>query len=250
MHGLLLLVVFGTALLSGVFGMAGGIVLMGAFTALLPVSAAMVTHGLSQLVANGGRAIVHRAHIQWRVIGYYIAGSGSVALALALISLSPSKPWVYLALGLAPLLTWTPTSWAQLDAGKPPQAVLAGALVMGFNLVAGAAGPLLDIFFVRTALDRHAIVATKAATQSLSHVFKILFYGAPLLAMPPGQSGLPPWWFFALMVPVSIAGTLTGTQVLKRLSDAHFKGITRWILTVIGVVYLFTAFRLFTGQGA
>ena len=50
------------------------------------------------------------------------------------------------------------------------------------NLTAGVAGPLLDIFFVRTALTRHAIVATKAATQVFSHLMKIMVYGAPLLA--------------------------------------------------------------------
>lgn len=33
--------------------MAGGLVLMGALALLLPVSAAFVTHGILQLVANG-----------------------------------------------------------------------------------------------------------------------------------------------------------------------------------------------------
>lgn len=42
-----------TAFLSGIIGMAGGLVLMGALALLLPVSAAFVTHGILQLVANG-----------------------------------------------------------------------------------------------------------------------------------------------------------------------------------------------------
>ena len=37
---------FLTATLSGVFGMAGGLVLMGCLALMLPVSAAFVTHGL------------------------------------------------------------------------------------------------------------------------------------------------------------------------------------------------------------
>ena len=49
---------FVTAALSGVFGMAGGLVLMGALALVLPVSAAFVTHGILQLVANGWRAIL------------------------------------------------------------------------------------------------------------------------------------------------------------------------------------------------
>ena len=50
---LLLITAFFTATLSGIFGMAGGLLLMGALALVLPVQAAFVTHGLLQLVANG-----------------------------------------------------------------------------------------------------------------------------------------------------------------------------------------------------
>ena len=51
---------FVTAAISGVFGMAGGLLLKGALALVLPVSATFVVHGLLQLVANGWRAILHR----------------------------------------------------------------------------------------------------------------------------------------------------------------------------------------------
>jgi uncharacterized membrane protein YfcA len=245
---ILLPVVFLTALFSGVFGMAGGLLLMGVFTALLPVAAAMTTHGLVQLIANGGRAILHARHIQWGTIASYAAGAISVALALTAIAFSPSKAVVYLLLGLTPLAVWTPKSWVQADAAKPGQALLCGALVTGFNLVAGAAGPLLDIFFVRTGMDRHTIVATKAATQTIAHIAKIAFYGAPLILA--GGAGLPPLWFFIAMVPISIAGTAAGSLVLKRFSDTGFKTATRWLVTGIGIVYLIIAAQLFLNPGA
>jgi uncharacterized membrane protein YfcA len=241
---LLLIVVFLTATLSGVFGMAGGIVLMGVFTALMPVSAAMVTHGGVQLIANGWRAILHRRHIQWKIILIFLFGSILAAGSLMLVSYAPSKAWIYLLLGLVPLLTWMPTAWGQLDAAKPPQALTAGVIVTGMNLLAGGAGPLLDIFFVRTALTRHQIVATKALTQTFSHIAKIIFYGAPLLALK-GATGLPPTWFFAVMAPLSMAGGWVGGLILDRLSDVGFKSLTRWLLTAIGTTYLFTAAQMF-----
>lgn len=240
----LLLIVFLTSLLSGVFGMAGGLVLMGAFTALMPVSAAMVTHGGVQLIANGWRAVLHRRFIRWRIIALYLIGSVSIAALLLAASYAPSKAWVFLLLGLTPITTWLPRSWLQLDAARTPQAIACGALVTGFNIIAGAAGPLLDIFFVRTELDRHTIVATKAATQSFSHIAKITFYGAPLLAMR-GQTGLPPAWFFLSMVPLSMAGTWAGGYILARLTDVGFKAATRLIVTFIGATYLVNAARLF-----
>ncbi len=242
----LLAAVYGTAVLSGIFGMAGGVILMGVFTTLLPVSAAMVTHGLVQLMANGGRAFLYRQHIQWRIAGLFVLGSVVIAILLSLVRFIPSKPFVFLMLGLCPLAIWVPQKLLNIDAAKASHAVLCSVLVTGVNLSSGASGPLLDIFFVRTQLNRHQIVATKGFTQSFAHITKIVFYGVPLFAT--GGAGLPSPWFFAAMVPISLAGTWTGGLILNRLSDHHFKAITRWIITVIGITYLINAARLFLSQ--
>jgi uncharacterized membrane protein YfcA len=146
-------------------------------------------------------------------------------------------------MGLLPALLWLPQSWIRLDAARPGQALLSGVLVTGVNLTAGVAGPLLDIFFVRTALTRHVIVATKAATQVFAHLAKIVVYGAPLIGAH--GRGLPPWWVFALAVPLSMAGTAVGGLILERMSDVNFKRWTRLIVSAVGVVYLVQAAQLF-----
>lgn len=97
MHALLLAVVLITATVSGVFGMAGGLMLMGALTLAMPVSAAMVTHGAVQFVSNGWRAILHRAHIDWRIILMYGIGSAIAAGLLASVTYEPTKAWVYVS---------------------------------------------------------------------------------------------------------------------------------------------------------
>lgn len=234
---------FVTATLSGVFGMAGGLMLMGALALVLPVSAAFVTHGLLQLVANGWRAILHRKHVRWDIVGWYALASFVAGAVVSMIALTPSKPLLFLLLGLVPGLTWLPQKWINLDAAKPAQAFLSGLSVTGLNLTAGVAGPLLDIFFVRTELTRHAIVATKAATQVFAHLAKIVVYGAPLLA--GGGKGLPPWWLFLFAVPLSMLGTVVGGQILDRMSDVNFKRWTRLIVTGVGVMYLVQAAQLF-----
>lgn len=236
---------FVTATLSGVFGMAGGLVLMGALALVLPVQAAFVTHGILQLVANGWRAVLHHRHVRWDIVGWYAAASLVAGLVVAWLSFTPSKPLLFLLLGLVPLLTWLPQTWINLDAARPVQAFLSGLTVTGLNLTAGVAGPLLDIFFVRTELTRHAIVATKAATQVFAHLAKILVYGAPLFA---GQgAGFPSPWVFALAIPLSMAGTVVGGQILNRLSDVNFKRWTRWIITALGISYLIQAAQLMIG---
>jgi uncharacterized protein len=238
----LIVTAFLTAALSGIFGMAGGLVLMGALAFVLPVSAAFVTHGLLQLVANGWRAVLHRKHVSWQIILNYAVASLAAGLVVAAISFAPSRPTLFLLLGLVPMLVWLPKRWIQLDASRTPHALVSGFLVTLVNLTAGVAGPLLDIFFVRTALTRHQIVATKAATQVFSHLAKIVVYGAPLLAAPSGA--LPRWWVFALAIPASMLGTVAGGQILDRITDVDFKRWTAWIVTAIGLFYLAKAAQL------
>ncbi len=243
MHAAFLLVTaFLTATLSGIFGMAGGLVLMGALAFILPVSVAFVTHGILQLVANGWRAVLHRQHLQWTILGWYALASVTAAIIVVLIAYVPSKPLLFLSLGLVPMLVWLPKNWLSLDAAKPSHALISGFLVTGLNLSVGVAGPLLDVFFVRTALTRHQIVATKAATQVFSHLAKIIVYGAPFLLQ--GRTGLPPLWLFAMAIPASMLGTTAGGWVLDRMSDVNFKRWTAWIVTVIGIIYLIKAAQI------
>lgn len=239
----LLAIVLITATISGVFGMAGGLILMGALTLVMPVSAAMVTHGAVQFVSNGWRAVLHRKHIDWRIIGFYAIGSATAALALAFVTYSPTKAWVYLMLALVPGLAWLPKDRFHLDADKPAHAIACGLTVSGLNVAAGVSGPLLDVFFVRTLLTRHQVVATKAATQAFSHTIKMAFYGIPLFAA--GTTNLPPWWFFAIATPLAMLGAVIGGRILDRFSDASFQTWSRWIVTAVGVLYLIQAATLF-----
>jgi uncharacterized membrane protein YfcA len=150
-------------------------------------------------------------------------------------------------LGILPFSTWAPERWFKLDASRPAHALAAGLSMTSVNLTAGVAGPLLDIFFIRTALTRHQIVATKAATQVFSHIAKIIVYGAPLRAA--GGPGMPPAWVFAVSIALALVGAVAGGQVLNRLSDVNFKRYTRWIVTGVGIFYLVQAAQLWLWRG-
>lgn len=235
---------FVTAILSGIFGMAGGLILMGVLALMLPVSAAFVTHGILQLVANGWRAIVHRRYVVLSIVGIYALGAFAAAALVLAIGFTPSRPMLFLLLGLVPLVVWLPRKWIAFDAARKPHAFLAGLVVSSLNLTAGVAGPVLDVFFVRTVLGRHQIVATKAAGQAFSHIAKIFVFGAPLLAAD--EADMPAWWVFALAIPLSMLGTMLGGKVLDRISDVNFKRYTAWIVTLVGAGYLVKAWTEWT----
>ncbi len=237
-----MLAVLATSTLSGVFGMAGGLLLMGALLVVLPVPQAMVAHGILQLTANGSRAVLHRAHVHTSALLWYAAGSVVAALLLRQVVASPDKAWVYLGLGLLPVLAWLPQGRLLLDATRSRHALACGVGVTVLHVVAGVAGPLLDLFFVRAPLGRHAIVATKAATQVLAHTVKVAFYAGAALAAPRDVLALG--WLAAAR-GLAVLGSWLGGQVLARMTDRDFARWTRWIITAVGVLYLGRAGWLF-----
>ena len=101
---IILVTVLATSFLSGIFGMAGGVIFMGVLTALVPVATAMIIHGAVQMVSNGYRAYLWRRHIHWSVFRRYALGSAAAVLLLFALSWHPDKQMVYLMLGLVTLL--------------------------------------------------------------------------------------------------------------------------------------------------
>ena len=65
---IILLATLSTAFLSSIFGMLGGLILMGALITIMPVSQAMVLHGLIQLTSNGYRAWLNKTDIKWNIV--------------------------------------------------------------------------------------------------------------------------------------------------------------------------------------
>ena len=105
-----------TSFVSGIFGMAGGLMLMGVLAFLLPVSAAMVVHGAIQSVSNGWRAILWHRWIDWRILGLYLIGSAAAAALLFAFMIRLPEAWLFIVLGLVPGLLWLPLKQFALDA--------------------------------------------------------------------------------------------------------------------------------------
>lgn len=226
--------VLATSFLSGIFGMAGGMVLMGILLALMSVEKAMVVHAVAQLASNGWRAVLWWRSIRWRVLRGYALGAAVIVAALAAVDLALSRGAVLVVLGLTPFMAWLLPPQARLDVDRRGHPFLCGVTCMGVQMLSGVSGPLLDTFFVRSALSRHEVVSTKAAIQALSHATRIAFFGAMVAsAEQPIEPALA-----VLLVLSAVAGTSASRLVLDRMSDAGFRAATRWIVMALGAVYL------------
>jgi uncharacterized membrane protein YfcA len=229
--------VLATAFLSGIFGMAGGIILMGVCIWLFTVSQAMVLQGIIQVASNGSRVIMYFHHIVWRIFPGYLLGC---LLSLGLftwIAYVPERGVVFLMLGLLPFLGVVMRGKYALDVMKPGMPVVCGFIVACVMLTAGVSGPILDSFFLKSAVSRYQVVATKAVTMTISHIFKLIYFGFLATIAGPVASDLP-WWLFAIAIPLAFAGTALAKKILEYISDLQFFRWSTWVVASIGLFFL------------
>jgi uncharacterized membrane protein YfcA len=240
--GLLAVVAFLTSILSAIVGFAGGMVLLSTMLLFLDPLFAIPLHAVVQLVSNGSRSYIQRAHIDWSIvwrfalpllptsfIGLWILQSLSASMARALIGV-----FVLLA-------TWAPQL---LLLGVHPENIsqekrflALGGVVGAVNVTVGATGPLIAPFFLNLGLDRQAIVGTKAACQAISHIVKILVFG--LVGFVFSSYALP----LLVLCTAVLAGTWVGSQVLGRVSERLFLVLYKGVISAV-------ALRLVLWEGA
>jgi uncharacterized membrane protein YfcA len=224
-----------SSFLSGVFGMAGGMILLGVLLVYFDVTVAMVVFSIIQFAANGWRAVLWWRHVRWPIFFDYVAGSAVAFVALRAVAYVPDKPTVYFLLGIMPFLVDALPRQAHPNIEWRGVPFVAGALTTVLQFMAGVGGVFLDIFFQKSTLDRKTTVATKAVTQTVSHLLRAGYYGTF------GGLGNLDWIGTAGAVVIAVAATSATPYVIERMTDHGFRQWTRVIIYVISVVYLVRA---------
>lgn len=228
-----LLTMVGTSLLSGIFGMAGGLVLVGVLLVLMPVQDAMALHAVTQVSSNGWRAALWWRHIRGRPVVAHALGSALGLGAWSVVLLVPDRGVALLLLGFSPFLAQALPAGFRPDPGRPAHGVAVGFAGMSLMVMTGVAGPLLDRFFLGGALDRREIVATKAACQTIGHGMKLVYFGV-LVA----QTGRVDPLVAVLAVLASMAGTMLAKRFLEAMTEAGYRLWAGRIVTAIGLFYI------------
>jgi uncharacterized membrane protein YfcA len=227
------LVMVATAFLSGLFGMAGGLILIGVLLALMPLPAAMVLHAITQMASNGWRAFLWRAHIRWRPVAVYMGGC---ALSLLLWSLShyvPDKAMALLLLGITPFMARLIPRGLKPNPESAWQGAVYGFICMGLMLMTGVSGPLMDTFFLGGKFDRRSIVATKAICQVASHFTKLIYFGGIIDQAATLNPALA-----LVAIAASMLGTTLSRRILEAMSDLQFRSWTNRLITTVAGYYL------------
>lgn len=231
MYVLIVIGALATSILSGLVGMAGGVVLMALLINILPVSSAMVLHGITQFTANCSRTLILRHYLLWRLLPGYLFGAVLAVAGFSALLFIPDASVVLILIGLFPWLARLQPSFGALNITRPLSGVVCGLSVTSAQLLAGAAGPLLDLFYLNSGLDRQTVVANKALTQTIGHLLRILYYGVIISV----DTTLPNWLFLAAAI-AAVAGTRIGTWLLARWDDRHFQRVSGQIILLTGTL--------------
>jgi len=207
-----------TAIISGVVGMAGGITLLSFMSFFLSIEVIIPIHGIVQLTSNTSRCFFLKSKIRRDALLPFLMGApiGTLA-AYYLIKEIPDKNILYLP--LIAIITYTLFKPKKLPPIKIPMKafILVGVVTGLMAPLIGATGPLLAPFFLRDDFSKEEIVATKAASQMLTHLLKIPVFIA--LAFPYKDYWLP----IALMSIGAIIGTRLGIYLLGVASERFFR---------------------------
>ena len=224
-----------TSFLSGVFGMAGGMILLGLLLNYFDVAAAMILFSIIQLFANGWRALQWRSYVLWPIFGWYVLGAAISFAGMWTIAFVPDKAMVFLMLGLMPFAIEALPAAARPNIEWRGVPFLTGVATTVIQILSGVGGMFLDIFFQKSMLDRKTTNATKAVTQSFSHVVRALYFGS--------LSGIGdvPLWATGPAILLAIGGTSLAPFVVERMTDHDFRQWTRVVIFAISVVYLVRA---------
>ena len=96
------------------------------------------------------------------------------------------------------------------------------------QLIAGASGPLLDVFYLNSTLSRHQIVASKALTQTLGHLIKLGYYGV-FIGVVENMAA----WFYLAAMATAVLGARIGTRLLHKIEDDTFRRVSGSVILAI-----------------
>ena len=166
-------------------------ILLGVLLIYFDVATGMVIFSVIQFVANGWRTVLWWRFVKWRIFFVYVAGAVISFSIMRTVAIVPSKAAVYISLGLLPFLIELLPTRARPNIEWRGVPFVTGFLTTIIQLLTGVGGLFLDIFFQKSTLDRKTTIATKAVTQTFSHVVRAVYFGSFI-----GIADAVPLWLY------------------------------------------------------
>jgi uncharacterized protein len=216
------------AVISALFGLAGGTIVFALLSWTLDAKQAIPLHGAVQILSNLSRFGIFWRHIHWRVVGFFSIMLIPGAWLGSLFYNWFNPDLISLLVGIFILLS---LFLPEKNRKNSPDwvLVLIGFLSSFLGMIVAVTGPFIASFFVLNQLSKEDLVATKSVCQAMTQVVKTLVFSWGL--------GFQFGDYFHLLLILGIAtllGTFAGKFLLAKMSEKHYNVLNRILLGAIG----------------
>ena len=166
---------FATSLLTSIFSVGGGIIMLVALAQFFSPGTLIPLHGAIQLSNNLSRTFVYRKFFRWHLIQNILVATtiGSVA-GILLFGTIPEQILIWLIAGTILFFTWAPLDNFILSIMRNDWFC---GFISGFaGIFIGANGPLVTAYMRTKNLSPESLVANHGAVMIYQHSIKILLF--------------------------------------------------------------------------
>ena len=166
---------FATSLLTSIFSVGGGIIMLVALAQSFSPGTLIPLHGAIQLSNNLSRTFVYRKFFRWHLIQNILIATtiGSVG-GILLFGTIPEQILIWLIAGTILFFTWAPLDNFILSIMRNDWFC---GLISGFaGIFIGANGPLVTAYMRTKNLSPESLVANHGAVMIYQHSIKILLF--------------------------------------------------------------------------
>ncbi len=222
---------FSTSLISAIFGIGGGIILLTFFASFLPPLAIIPVHAVVQLASNGGRVFLLRKEIHWPIISTFILGCAFGAILGGMIVLQIPHELIKLLMGI--FILWS--IYGYLPKFNNKQIFFGSIISCSLSVIVGATGAFIAAIVNTFKLPKLNHIATVAFVMMTKHILKIAVF------IFLGFSFTPYIKIMVLMVLGGFLGTIIGKQIMSKINEQFFRKLLNIVLTVLALRIIFIA---------
>ena len=221
--------------MSGVAGFGGGVIILPVLVWIYGPEVAVPVVALFQLIGTASRVWLARDSINWKVVGWFVAGSTPFAILGSFLFIAADTDLLIRIMGggMIVLVVATQLPWA-----KRVRMTLWGFLPLGafsgfLASVMGIPGPFAPVFYIAYGLKPREYMATFSLSMFLVQVPKLAVYGGGGELITPLVVGLG----LSLGV-VAAGGAYFGARLLRRIPDKVFAIGVNVMVFAFGVLFL------------
>ena len=227
-----------TAALSGVAGLGGGTILIGALYALgLTPTVAVPLHAAIQAASNGSRTVAYFPSVEWHAAGWFLLGAVPAPFLIAPFAAHANVYAVDLLLAALILVSLAPEKKDAARLPLPAAMIGAGALAAGLGMFTGATGLFISRLFLRPDWKKETVVGTLALCQLIGHLLKIAAYGTAGFSVLARPDLLWP------LIAAVVLGTAAGRLLNQHLSEERFRALFKLILVALAAKLIWDGTR-------